>query len=149
VNAGHIHNRTAWLHGQERLLGEVHRPEEIDIENLLPVLWGQVLKGLEGHQAGVVHHDVDLTKAVHRGCHGGCNLRLRGDVARHPERIRRTDLAHALSARLGGVAFQVGNDNARALGPEALGGGEADAARRACDNGDLVAKAHRMILPPT
>src|SRR3954468_11724450 len=148
VNAGHIHNRTARLHGQERLFGEVHRSEEIDIEDLLPVLRREFLKGLESHQPSVVDDHIKPTKAVHRRFHGACNLRLRGHIACHPECIGRAGFTHVGSAFLGGVALQIGNDDARALGPETLRGGEADPARRAGNNGDFIAKAHSTTLPP-
>ena len=115
MNAGHIDDRAARLHGQERLPREVHRSEQVDIEDLLPVLLGQLLEGLEGHQAGVVHHDVEATEAVHCRFHGGCDLCLRGHIARHPERIRSAGLAHLTGTSFGRIALQVGDDDARAL----------------------------------
>src|SRR5215203_7270835 len=76
MNASHIHNRTARLHGQERLLRKVHRSKKIDIEDLLPVLRREFLKGLEGHQPSIVNNHIKPGKAVHRRFHSACDLHV-------------------------------------------------------------------------
>src|SRR5215204_4718269 len=50
--------------------------------------------------------------------------------------------SQASSAPLRRVALQIGDDDARALGPKTPGGGEADPACRARDDRYLVAKPH-------
>ena len=108
----------------------------------------RVLQGLEGHQASVVHHHVKATEAIHGGFHGGCNLCLRGHVACYPESIRPTGLAHLTRTVFSRIALQIGDDDACALRPETLGRSKPDPARRARDDGDLVAKAHDLSSNP-
>src|SRR5215218_916125 len=115
---------------------------KIDIEDLLPVLRREFLKGLEGHQPSIVDDHIKPGKAVHRRFHSACDLHVRGHIACHSECIRRAGFTQASSAPLRRVALQIGDDDARALGPKTPGGGEADPACRARDDSYLVAKPH-------
>jgi len=77
---------------------------------------------------------------------GGLHIferRLGGDVAAYGERAR-TDRG---GVRLGPFAVDVGEHDLRAPPRKALGRGEADAAGRASDDGDLVLQ-WRHVFPP-
>ncbi len=116
--------------------GGVVRAGQVDADDRVPpVVVGLQEVTLGGGQGGVVDEDVELREPLDRGREQAVAVVARRDVAAHGERgVERR------GHRLGGVAVDVGDDDARALGGVALGDRAADPAGAAGDDRDLAAQ---------
>ena len=102
----------------------------------------QSAKALKSIHAGVVDDAVEAFPPFHRALRTARDGGLVRDVAEAGPRVRRARGADR-GLGLGEVFLGVdGRDDARALGGEAAGGGEADAAGGAGDDHDAVFETH-------
>ena len=108
--------------------GELARDEERaarhDVVLEVPVADVRLEQRLRDRQTGVVDDDVDAAEGEQRRLEGGGDLRLVGDVAGDADRaVGGADLARD---RLRIARIDVGDDDARAFGCEAVGDGPSD-----------------------
>ena len=117
-----------------RLPGDEERALGHHVVLEVPVVLGRLEQRLGDRQAGVVDDEVDAAERQHRLGERGADLLGIGDV----DGDRHGDVAVADLGRdpLGRLGVDVGDDDARSLGGEAVGDGPADARAGTGDEGD-------------
>src|SRR5579859_5096124 len=113
---------------------------QIDVQVATPAGIGQRARGSAGHDAGVVHQDVERAGGGDKGGYGAPELGRIGDIQ-----------LVGLSGAAGGtnrlnrdgrsLQVHVGDAEQRTLSGEQLGGGAADSRSRPGDEGSLVLEA--------
>jgi hypothetical protein len=128
------HEGNLVLHGQEH-------SAQADREDPVPQLLVDVGQGGVGlFHAGVVEGHVEASEGMHGGVEGCLDRVAGGDIADHGERPAAGGLDQSRGL-LDRVLLDVGDRHGGAFTSERHGGGAADAAAGAGDEGDLVGEA--------
>jgi len=94
-----VHDRAAAAleHPRQDQLGQVHEPDEVDLEHRVDVVGLLLLEQAAGHEARVVHEQIDRGQLARRRLDRLAGREVHGDVAR---------LARAAGRRRGGVGVR-------------------------------------------
>jgi len=125
---------------RERRLGAVEQPEDVDLDHPLPLLDGRALDRPEQHHARVVDEDVEPAELVDGPLHGRLRLLALRDVGLDHERGA-ARVAQLRGQRVEALLAPRHERDGGAAGGELAGGGVADAAGRAGDQGDGALEA--------
>ena len=119
------------LHMRERSLGQIEHGGNIDREGAIPLLVGDLLRGLEGHLVGgVVDEHIDAPERVGGLAHQLAAMPGIGDVARHQQTLPPGLLDQALGLAGVFVLVQIGDEEVGAFAGKGQCDRPADARNR-------------------